>query len=256
LSTIAISTNKRGVGVSTEKIQISHYMNITKAKPQGLGLQVAQSLSSAILEGQFKGGDQLVEQELQAYFGISRSPLREAFRELEKRGLVSIVPRKGTFVKAVTRKDIEDNFPVRAALEGLAAQLAQQRITPEELERLENALAKMNDGVAAQNTQLFYEEHLRFHEIFIKASGNELLINTLTSLRMQSLWHRFSFHYYQDDLNRSFAVHRTIFDSLSARDSDPVKLRSLVEHHINAALKSFLAYLEKLESTGSESPQP
>ena len=226
-------------------------MNIKKEKPQGLGLQVAQSLASAILEGQFKGGAQLVEQELQAFFGISRSPLREAFRELEKRGLVVIVPRKGTFVRAVTRKDIEDNFPVRAALEGLAAQLAHQRITPEELEQLEGVLENMKQAVAERNTQSFYEAHLRFHEIFIDASGNELLINTLSSLRMQSLWHRFSFHYYQDDLNRSYAVHRRILDCLLTRSNDSLELRRLVEHHINTALESFLAYLETLESKKS-----
>ena len=223
-------------------------MKIRKIKPQGLGHQVAESLSSAILEGRFKGGDQLVEQDLQAYFDISRSPLREAFRELEKRGLVTIVPRRGTFVKAVTKKDIEDNFPVRAALEGLAAQLAHGRITSEELELLEELLEKMKNAVDIGDTRAFYDAHLRFHEIFIEASGNELLINTLTSLRLQSLWHRFSFHYYQDDLNRSFAVHRNIVKALADRNNDSNKLRILVEEHINAALDSFLVYLEKLES--------
>lgn len=228
-------------------------MKLSKVKPQGLGLQVAESLSSAILEGQFKGGEQLVEQELQAFFGISRSPLREAFRELEKKGLVVIVPRKGTFVKAITKQDIEDNFPVRAALEGLAAQLAHQRITPEEIILLDTALETMKEAVETGNTRKFYEDHLRFHEIFIKASANELLIATLTSLRMQSLWHRFSFHYYQDDLNRSFRVHRKILDQLSSPKSDSFKLRSLVEQHINEALGSFLDYLETLESSDSKS---
>lgn len=228
-------------------------MKLSKVKPQGLGLQVAESLSSAILEGQFKGGEQLVEQELQAFFGISRSPLREAFRELEKKGLVVIVPRKGTFVKAITKQDIEDNFPVRAALEGLAAQLAHQRITPEEIILLDTALETMKEAVETGNTRKFYEDHLRFHEIFIKASANELLVATLTSLRMQSLWHRFSFHYYQDDLNRSFRVHRKILDQLSSPKSDSFKLRSLVEQHINEALGSFLDYLETLESSDSKS---
>ncbi|MGI9535480.1 MAG: GntR family transcriptional regulator, partial [Desulfocapsaceae bacterium] len=133
--------------------------------------------------------------------------------------------------------------------------LAHQRITTEELERLESVLKKMKHAVADCNTQSFYEDHLRFHEIFIKASGNELLINTLTSLRTQSLWHRFSFHYYQDDLNRSFAVHRKILDNLSTRSSDPIELRNIVENHINMALDSFLVYLETLESDRSNSTQ-
>ena len=91
-------------------------------RPHVLGQQVSHILTEAILEGVLKGGDQLVEAELQKQFGISRSPLREAFRDLEKKGLVFIIPRKGTYVKQLSRKDIEDNFPVRAMLEGLAAQ--------------------------------------------------------------------------------------------------------------------------------------
>ncbi|MFH1090070.1 MAG: GntR family transcriptional regulator, partial [Pseudomonadota bacterium] len=73
-------------------------------KPSVIGEQISRVLTEAILEGILKGGDQLVELELQKHFGISRSPLREAFRDLEKKGLVVIVPRKGTFVKQITRE--------------------------------------------------------------------------------------------------------------------------------------------------------
>ena len=74
-------------------------------RPHVLGEQVSHILMEAILEGVLRGGDQLVEVELQKQFGVSRSPLREAFRDLEKKGLVVIIPRKGTYVKQVNRKD-------------------------------------------------------------------------------------------------------------------------------------------------------
>jgi len=109
-------------------------------QPAVLGEKVSQILTDAILEGILKQGDQLVEAELQKQFGISRSPLREAFRDLEKRGLVVIVPRKGTFVKAITEKDIRENFPVRATLEGLAARQAFSNMTAKELKELRRAL--------------------------------------------------------------------------------------------------------------------
>jgi len=220
-----------------------------KKRVVGLGSQVAEALTTAILEGEFKGGDQLIEQELQSYFGVSRSPLREAFRDLEKKGLVSIVPRKGTYVKSITKKDIEDHFPVRAALEGLAAGLAHSVITELQLEHMETELLNMKRAVQSKDTKTYYTHHLRFQEIFISASGNELLIETLTSLRMQNLWHRFSFQYYQEGLQRSYQVHREIFDLFHDSSSDTQHLRKLVENHIHVALDSFLQYLKKHEKT-------
>ena len=94
-----------------ENEKLSGKIKDLEFKPHVLGEQVSQILTEAILEGLLKGGDQLVEAELQKQFGVSRSPLREAFRDLEKKGLVVIVPRKGTYVKQISRKDIEENFP-------------------------------------------------------------------------------------------------------------------------------------------------
>jgi DNA-binding GntR family transcriptional regulator len=216
-------------------------------KPVGLGAQVAEILTQAILEGRFKGGDQLVENDLQAHFGISRSPLREALRELEKKGLVVLVPRKGTFVKRITRKDVEENFPVRAALEGLAAKLALANMTEDARQRMSRALEKMRTAVRTRDTKLFYTHHLDFHETFIERSGNDALIALLKNLRMQSIWHRFSYRYYQEDLQKSFKVHRQILALYLKKNTSAEKLGALVERHINVARDRFLSYLEAFE---------
>ena len=71
-----------------------------------------------------KGGERLVENELRRSLGVSRAPIRESFRILERDGFITRVPRKGTFVRKITKKDIEENFPIRASLESLAAKLA------------------------------------------------------------------------------------------------------------------------------------
>lgn len=216
-------------------------------KPVGLGVQIAEMLKTAILEGEFKGGEQLAEQTLQIRFGVSRSPLREAFRELEKVGLVDIIPRKGSFVRRISRKDIEENFPVRAALEGLAAKLAARNMSDEVLIQLAEVLEKMKTAARNKDTKKYYIHHLHFHEIFIERAENELLINTLGNFRMQSLWHRFSYQYYQEDFMNSFLVHQEIFNSFKDPDTDPERIRIQVEHHINIALDSFLTYLKNLE---------
>ena len=116
---------------------MSKYSGKSKAmdfKPQVLGEQVSQILIDAILQGSLKQGDQLIEADLQQHFNVSRSPLREAFRDLEKKGLVEIIPRRGAFVRTVTTKDIEENFPVRATLEGLAASPAGSAREPDSVQ--------------------------------------------------------------------------------------------------------------------------
>ena len=214
-------------------------------KPHVLGEQVSHILMEAILEGVLRGGDQLVEVELQKQFGVSRSPLREAFRDLEKKGLVVIIPRKGTYVKQVNRKDIEENFPVRAVLEGLAAREAHPNMTDKIIEALSGALNKMETAVETGDTKAYWRNHLEFHDIFITASHNEVLINIVKTLRMHSLWYRFSYQYYQEDLKRSLAVHQTIFDLFRNRDTNINDLGNLVQEHIQTALVTFLAYLDE-----------
>ena len=131
-------------------------------------------------------------------------------------GLVEIIPRRGSFVKRISRHDIEENFPIRAALEGLAAKLAAEKISDETLALMEETLAKMGRAVTAKNINSYYSNHLRFHELFIDNAHNELLKTTLTNLRMQSLWHRFSYQYYQQDLEKSYRVHQEIMKCFQA----------------------------------------
>ena len=214
-------------------------------QPHVLGEQVSRILTEAILEGDLKGGDQLVEAELQKQFGISRSPLREAFRDLEKKGLVVIIPRRGTFVKRIMRKDIEENFPIRAVLEGLAAEAAYPKMTGKALEEMSRVLGEMARAVKEHDTKAYWRSHLEFHDIFIKASGNDILVGVLKTLRMHSLWYRFSYQYYQEDLPRSLDVHQKIFNHFRNQDVDQKVIGKLVQGHIQVAYRSFLAYLDE-----------
>jgi DNA-binding GntR family transcriptional regulator len=212
-----------------------------------LAEQVYRILMHAILEGVLKGGDKLVEAELQKKFNTSRSPLREAFRELEKRGLVVIVPRKGTYVKRISRKDIEDHFPVRSILEGLAAKASYGKMSSGEKRKMAQALQKMEAAVAANNTTAYWNQHLTFHEIFINACENVVLTETLSNLRMHSMWYRFSYQYYQEDLNKSLAIHQEIHSAFGDPETHPDSLGTLVQFHIEEAYERFLAYLETQE---------
>ena len=223
--------------------------NLEENYPGCLSLvdQVAQILSKKILTGEVKGGARLNEDKLKNEFGISRTPLRESFRILDKKGLVEVLPRKGVFVKSISKKDIQDNFPVRACLEGLAAALAYPNLMQHDIQNMEDALASMKQSVEKNDFYEYTCNHKDFHEIFINASNNEVLTGKLYNLRMHTLWHRYTFQYYQQDFKESIALHRRIIDLFASKNTSLQELESLVRHHIEIAMEPFLTAMDKLE---------
>lgn len=213
-----------------EKIKLSGF------KPQVLTRQVADLLADLILDGTLAPNQQLVEVELQKQLGVSRSPLREAFRELEKKGLVVIVPRKGTHVRELTRRDIEENFPVRAALEGLAAREAYKKLTPKELKAMEASLQEMISAGRSRDRERYVEAHKQFHMTFINASGNRLLIDLLQTLRMHRLWYLITYRYQMLNIDMAVGVHQKIYDMFKDENTDLNELESTVRNHIEVAL--------------------
>ena len=209
--------------------------------------QVANTLRDDILTGRLKGGDQLLEDSLKIEFGISRTPLREAFRVLEKEGLAEILPRRGTFVKRITRQDIEENFPVRAILEGLAARLAYENLRDQNTNEMEEVIEYMKEAAQRKDFIDYAKNHIAFHEIFINASGNETLIALLHNLRMHTVWHRYTHHYYKEDFRNSLKVHRQIIDLFKEKKVPAEEIEKVVRQHIEVALGPFLKAMEKLE---------
>lgn len=210
--------------------------------------QIARTLKDKILTGVFKGGEQLLEDRLKDEFEVSRTPLREAFRVLEKEGLVEILPRRGTFVKKITRQDIEQNFPVRAILEGLAARLAHANLTEQDIGEMEEVFGYMEEAARARNFIEYARYHVYLHEIFISASKNDMLIVLLHNLRMHTLWHRYTHKYYKQDFENSLKIHRRIIDLLKEKNSSPEEIEKVVREHIEIALKPFLSTMKELES--------
>ncbi len=225
-----------------------HQQNSNRLSCLGLVDQVAQVLIEKILNGDIKGGSRLNEEHLKNEFGISRTPLREAFRILDKNGLVEVLPRKGVFVKSITKKDIQDNFPVRANLEGLAAALAYPNLTKTDIQQMEEALDLMRQSAQKNDFYAYTGNHKDFHEIFIHSSRNAVLISMLNTLRMHTLWHRYTFQYYQQDFEESLALHQQILDLFKSRNASLTELETLVRHHIEIAMDPFLTAMDKLEN--------
>src|SRR4030042_622498 len=203
--------------------------------------QISEFLTNAIIEGRLENGQRLIENDLQRKFGVSRAPIRESFRILEKKGLVTIISRKGTFVRKITQKDVEENFPIRAVLEGLAARMAISYLTLKDIEGMELALSKMTEAARKVNFKSYLKYHLEYHEIFINASKNDTLIGVLEHLRRQAIWFRFSYLYIQESFEYAIRVHREILDLFIKKDAD--RLEALVKQHILIALERFLQFL-------------
>jgi DNA-binding GntR family transcriptional regulator len=206
--------------------------------------QISEALANAIIDGHLKPGEPLIEQVLQKQFGVSRTPIRETFRILEEKGLIVVVPRKGAYVKEITKRDIEETFPVRAILEGYAAAISIDEINESQLDEMARCIEVMEKSASANNFVIFRKSHYEFHRVFIKASRNELLINLLENLLRKALWFRFSFLYFHENYQFSIEKHKEILRLFRGRD--PVKVESAVKGHIEMGKESFLKYLNEV----------
>ena len=155
---------------------------------------------------------------------------------MEKKGLVVIVPRKGTHVRELTRRDIEENFPVRAALEGLAAREAYEKLTPQDLKDMGAYLQEMKSAGRSREREKYVEAHKQFHAIFINASGNQLLIDLLQTLRMHRLWYLITYRYQMLNINMAVEVHQKIYDMFKDKNTSLDELETVVRGHIEVAL--------------------
>ena len=222
---------------------LSLKINKSKFQEQPLGIQIADILIDNIMDGTIKSGEQLLEANLQQQFGTSRTPIREALRELEKKRLITVIPRRGSFVKEITPEDIKENFPVRAALEALAAREAYKNMTAKDLQSMADELKKMKQAMQDSNTKKYWEAHLRFHDIFVYNSGNELLLDILRDLRLHLQWFSLSYRYYEDTFDDHYNLHYRIYEMFCDDTSYNPDIEKLVQDHIEDSLTRFLGYL-------------
>ncbi len=207
--------------------------------------QITNVLRDNILTGKLKVGGQLLEDKLKQDFDVSRTPLREAFRVLEKEGLVEILPWKGAFVKKISKNDVKEIFPVRANLEGLAARLAYENSTQSHTDEMEKCLEHMQQSINKNDFAKYSKHHIAFHDVFINASQNQTLIDIIQNLRICTLWHRNTYQFYEEDFGGPLKVHREIADLFKEKRASPDDVEKTVKLHIIAALGAFLATMEK-----------
>lgn len=140
-------------------------------------------IRSAILNGKLEPGERLVERDIAEQLGISRTPVREAIRQLEREGLVTHIPRKGVVVSGFSKADVMEIMAIRAVLEGLICSTAAVKIRARDLERLESILRQMQDEHTKGNHKKLNQLNNRFHDIIYRAAESPRLYDLLSNLR-------------------------------------------------------------------------
>ena len=146
---------------------------------------VFNTLRKAILRGELKPGERLMEIQLANKLGVSRTPIREAIRKLELEGLVVMVPRKGAHVAKITLQELNDVLEVRRGLEEMAITKACERITEEELDELEASAMRFEKLLKSGEIMELAAEDVKFHDVIYNATCNRRLIQILNNLREQ-----------------------------------------------------------------------
>ncbi len=175
---------------------------------------VFKTLRQAILTGELKPGERLMEIHLANKLGVSRTPIREAIRQLELEGLVIMVPRKGAQVASITEKSMTDVLEVRLALEKLAVELACKRINYEQKEILKQALFNFEKAVEQGNASEIAKADVEFHDAIFTATGNMRLGQMVNNLAEQM--YRYRFEYIKDEGGRKRLIeeHRSIYNAV------------------------------------------
>jgi len=210
---------------------------------------IVEALRKAILRGEYKAGQNLRQEELADRFGVSRIPVREAMRQLEAEGLITIYPNRGAIVTELSALEAQELYEIRLALETTALRLAIPKITPEELRRAEEILTRTDRETETNNLG---ELNWEFHAALYLPAGRPRLFGMIHNLHL-SVDRYMRFEYTAlDYLGKSQIEHRSLLAACSEKEIE--KAIALLTQHIEAAGKLLVAYLEQqnLASEGAK----
>ncbi len=206
---------------------------------------VFNTLRKAILTGELKPGERLLEIHLANQLGVSRTPIREAIRKLELEGLVIMMPRRGAEVAQITEKSLRDVLEVRRTLDALCAELACDRITDEEKERLKEACEEFEKATVTGDATTIAEADVALHDIIVKATGNQRLVQLINNLSEQMYRYRFEYIKDENQHNNLVEEHRMIYESIIRHDKEGAAQATRL--HIDNQEKSIIRQLHQYE---------
>jgi len=217
---------------------------------QTLREKILETIRDAILKGNMKPGERVSEPELAERFGISRTPIREAFRQLESEGYLQVIPRKGAVVASLSERDIEEFYAIKIILEGFAARMAAEKMTEKEIEKLEAINERLQQIAEEGDVKKFFRVHNEFHEVFIKASGNEKLLEMIQQLVMKFKRLRLASLSLPGRMQISVDDHRHMIEAFKAHDGKQAD--SLVRHAATIGADVLIQSMSQAEQAAND----
>lgn len=204
---------------------------------------VFNTLRDAILKGELEPGEHLMEVQLANKLGVSRTPIREAIRQLEAEGLVIMTPRKGAVVSEITKEDLTDVLEVRKTLEKFAVELACNNIDREELDKLHQCHEIFKGAFEAGELTEIANKDEEFHDVIYVATRNKRLIQILNNLREQI--YRYRLEYIKDAKKWMNLIeeHDNLIRAIEEKDVETAK--SVIGDHIDNQKQTILENLKK-----------
>jgi len=207
-----------------------YFEELQDIRSRSLSSIIYRQLEEMILAGKIKPGERINESQLAAALQVSRAPIREACRQLEKHGMVEVLANRGTFVRSIQSGEVEELYDIRAALEALAGERAAERITPNARKELKKHFAAMERFAKAGSVIDYYEANTGFHLSIIRISCNKSLAGIYDSIcKRVSLFRKTSLSL-PGRLGVSLAQHEEILAALLAGDG--TKAGALLRHHV------------------------
>ncbi len=203
-----------------------------------LSTDLFSNLRKDILQGKLHQGEKLTEQQICDEYNVSRTPVREAFRQLELEGFIETIPNRGAFVVGFSQLDIQDMYELRKSYEVLAVKWAIERITKEEYEKLEESFEFMEFYTQKKDVEKMLNINMNFHELIYKASHNRMLYHILSSyqlyIKQSKSPNRDVSSSYLDEI---LLEHRAIFEAFKNKDTD-AGIAAVSSHLDNAKLRA------------------
>ncbi|MEM5522314.1 GntR family transcriptional regulator [Sulfitobacter sp. AS59] len=216
---------------------------------QRSAINIANSLEKMIFNATFADGDRLDEVRLAEQFGVSRTPLREALQRLESSGLVTLIPRRGAFVRQPGPLELFEMFEVMAELEAVCGRLAARRISDKAFDELRAANARCQAASDAQNADLYYDENETFHATIYRESGNSFLEQESLKLQKRLRPFRRQQLRLRGRMAQSMAEHEAIVDALVSGDSEGAA--NALRNHVSVQGERFHSLMTGLSAAAS-----
>ena len=223
-------------------------LNISSLERSNLAESVSDLLRESIVNGQITPGTHLIEAEIAKQLNVSRGPLREAFRILEKEGLLDNRPGRGSYVSQPSERYIKEAYSLRSVLEIEAFRLAINKRTEEDLERLENTLEEMFNAAKSGDERDVLRLDIAFHRMIWGIADHRLIQASLEAIITRLKMYIAVQTKIYDDLLKGIADHRIILDALRSRNEE--RGIEALKQHLQLAIEMVLKYF--VHSDGDE----